>query len=82
MPEASSRRVVQYTRGTNVQDAGVTSVVNIQDSQEQAPCATYWFLRLIQVPHEAPVYIVGREGSGRGLPVREQCGRRARQWSP
>eukprot|EP00976_Prorocentrum_cordatum_P080791 1184115-Prorocentrum_minimum.AAC.2 len=29
---------------------GVTNVVNTQDSQEQAPCATYEFLGLIQVP--------------------------------
>eukprot|EP00959_Pyramimonas_sp_CCMP1952_P253543 5297327-Pyramimonas_sp.AAC.5 len=29
-------------RGTNVQDAGVTNIANTQDSQEQAPCATYW----------------------------------------
>eukprot|EP00976_Prorocentrum_cordatum_P085979 1186320-Prorocentrum_minimum.AAC.1 len=26
-----------YMRGTNVQNAGVGNVVNIQDSQEQAP---------------------------------------------
>ena len=38
---------------------GVTNVVNTQDSQEQAPCATYGFLGLIQVPYEAPVYNVG-----------------------
>eukprot|EP00976_Prorocentrum_cordatum_P069817 1179701-Prorocentrum_minimum.AAC.1 len=54
-PGASSGCVVQYVRGTKVQNAGVTNVVNTQDSQEQAPCATYWFLGLVQVPHEAPV---------------------------
>eukprot|EP00976_Prorocentrum_cordatum_P088534 1187344-Prorocentrum_minimum.AAC.6 len=32
----------------------VTNIVNTQDSQEQAPCAPYWFLGLIQVPREAP----------------------------
>ena len=47
------------TRGAQTSKTLVTNVVNIQDSQEQAPCATYWFLGLIQVPHEAPVYIVG-----------------------
>eukprot|EP00976_Prorocentrum_cordatum_P059556 1175549-Prorocentrum_minimum.AAC.3 len=47
------RCVVQYMRGTNVQNAGVTDVVNTQDFQEQAPCATYWLLGVIQVPHEA-----------------------------
>eukprot|EP00959_Pyramimonas_sp_CCMP1952_P432950 9066376-Pyramimonas_sp.AAC.1 len=36
-----SRCVVRYVRGTKVQNAGVTHVVNTQDSQEQAPCATY-----------------------------------------
>eukprot|EP00959_Pyramimonas_sp_CCMP1952_P368428 7717443-Pyramimonas_sp.AAC.1 len=40
-------------------ERGVTNVVNTQDSQEQAQCATYWFLGLIKVLHEAPVYIVG-----------------------
>eukprot|EP00959_Pyramimonas_sp_CCMP1952_P337022 7057457-Pyramimonas_sp.AAC.1 len=39
-------------RGTNVQNAGGTNVVNTQDSQEPDPCATYWFLGLIQVPHK------------------------------
>eukprot|EP00976_Prorocentrum_cordatum_P104916 1194077-Prorocentrum_minimum.AAC.2 len=46
-------------RGTNVQNAGVPNVANTQDSQEQAPCATHWFLGLIQIPHEALVSIVG-----------------------
>eukprot|EP00976_Prorocentrum_cordatum_P067532 1178782-Prorocentrum_minimum.AAC.2 len=53
----------------------VTNVVNTQDSQEQAPCAAYGFLGLIQVPYEAPVYnvglpkdrYVGCEGVGTGL---------------
>eukprot|EP00976_Prorocentrum_cordatum_P047590 961413-Prorocentrum_minimum.AAC.2 len=36
---------------------GVIKVVNTQDSQEQAPCATFWFLGLIQV----------RKGRGGGL---------------
>eukprot|EP00976_Prorocentrum_cordatum_P073252 1181010-Prorocentrum_minimum.AAC.2 len=35
----------------------VTNVVNTQDTKEQALCATYWCLGLIQVPHKAPVYI-------------------------
>ena len=43
---------------------GVTNVANIQDSQEQAPCATYRFLGLIQGPHEAPV-TEGPEGISR-----------------
>eukprot|EP00959_Pyramimonas_sp_CCMP1952_P214770 4494599-Pyramimonas_sp.AAC.2 len=42
---------VQYARGTNVRNVGVTNVVNTQDSQEQAPCAMYGFLGLIQVPY-------------------------------
>eukprot|EP00976_Prorocentrum_cordatum_P007886 156913-Prorocentrum_minimum.AAC.1 len=33
-------------RGTNVQTAGVSNVVSTQDSQEQAPCATYGLLGL------------------------------------
>ena len=36
----------------------VTNVVNTQGSQEQALCATYGFLGLIQVPYEALVYNV------------------------
>eukprot|EP00959_Pyramimonas_sp_CCMP1952_P215361 4506041-Pyramimonas_sp.AAC.1 len=43
-------------RGTNVHNAGVTNVAN---TQEQAPCATYRFLGLVEVPYEAPVYNVG-----------------------
>eukprot|EP00959_Pyramimonas_sp_CCMP1952_P311434 6517741-Pyramimonas_sp.AAC.1 len=58
MRDQYNRCVVQYVRGTNVQNAGVTNVVNIQDSKERAPCATYWFLGLLQVPYEAPMYIV------------------------
>eukprot|EP00976_Prorocentrum_cordatum_P112403 1195525-Prorocentrum_minimum.AAC.6 len=41
-------------------ERGVTNLVNTQDSQEQAPCATYGFLG----PTEAPVYIVGLPGGG------------------
>eukprot|EP00959_Pyramimonas_sp_CCMP1952_P002379 49558-Pyramimonas_sp.AAC.2 len=54
----SSRCVVQY-RGAQTSKTPVTNVVNTQDSQEKAPRATYWFLGIIQDPHEAPVYIVG-----------------------
>eukprot|EP00959_Pyramimonas_sp_CCMP1952_P292832 6124309-Pyramimonas_sp.AAC.1 len=42
------------TRGAQPSKTLVTNVVSIQDSQERAPCATFWFLGLIQVPHEAP----------------------------
>eukprot|EP00976_Prorocentrum_cordatum_P073746 1181244-Prorocentrum_minimum.AAC.1 len=35
----------QNMRGTNAQSAGVTNVVNTQDSQEQALCAMYWVRR-------------------------------------
>eukprot|EP00976_Prorocentrum_cordatum_P078011 1182920-Prorocentrum_minimum.AAC.5 len=41
--------VVQYTSGTNVQNAGVTNIMNTQDSQEEAPRATNWFLGLMGV---------------------------------
>eukprot|EP00959_Pyramimonas_sp_CCMP1952_P470203 9496250-Pyramimonas_sp.AAC.6 len=37
------------------------------DSQEQASCATYGFLGLIQVPYEAPVYNVGLPQVHRGV---------------
>eukprot|EP00976_Prorocentrum_cordatum_P060269 1175825-Prorocentrum_minimum.AAC.2 len=45
----------------------VTNVVNTQESQERAPCATYWFLGLIQVPYEALVYIVGLPKDRKGF---------------
>eukprot|EP00976_Prorocentrum_cordatum_P075273 1181836-Prorocentrum_minimum.AAC.5 len=51
--------VLHSTRGAQPSKTLVTNVVNTQDSQEQAPCATYWFLGLIQVPYEAPAYDVG-----------------------
>eukprot|EP00976_Prorocentrum_cordatum_P111207 1195327-Prorocentrum_minimum.AAC.7 len=45
--------VLYSTRGAQTSKTLVTNVVNTQDSQEQAPCATNWFLGLIQVRHEA-----------------------------
>eukprot|EP00976_Prorocentrum_cordatum_P064259 1177422-Prorocentrum_minimum.AAC.9 len=48
------------TRGAQTSKTLFTIVVNIQESQEQAPCATYWFLGLIQVPEG------GWRGSGGG----------------
>ena len=47
------------TQGAQKTKTLLTNVVNTQDSQKQAPCATYGFLGLIQVPYEATVYIVG-----------------------
>eukprot|EP00976_Prorocentrum_cordatum_P068226 1179053-Prorocentrum_minimum.AAC.1 len=46
----------------------------MQNSQEQAPCATYWFLGLIQVPHEGPE---GGQRGARGGPERVHVSRRS-----
>eukprot|EP00976_Prorocentrum_cordatum_P087082 1186764-Prorocentrum_minimum.AAC.1 len=73
---ASSGGVVQYMRGAPTSKTLVNNVVNIQDSQERAPCATYVLLGLIQFPYEAPVHI----GSGGGLEGRNTSGSLIAKW--
>eukprot|EP00976_Prorocentrum_cordatum_P086184 1186401-Prorocentrum_minimum.AAC.2 len=62
---------------------GCSQRCNTRDSQEQAPCATYGFLGLIQVSYEAPGIIRGRSERGLDAPeldVLTLCaGREARE---
>eukprot|EP00959_Pyramimonas_sp_CCMP1952_P338748 7094098-Pyramimonas_sp.AAC.1 len=48
-------------RGTHKRPKrGVPNVMNTQASQERAPCATYGFLELIQVPYGVRRGLIGQ----------------------
>eukprot|EP00976_Prorocentrum_cordatum_P074460 1181529-Prorocentrum_minimum.AAC.2 len=53
--------VLHGTRGAQTSKTLVTIVVHVQDSKEQTPCATYWFLGLAAG---------GEDGRGEGAPGR------------
>eukprot|EP00959_Pyramimonas_sp_CCMP1952_P090336 1891044-Pyramimonas_sp.AAC.1 len=62
--------VLYSTRWAQLSKTLLTNVVNTRKSEEQAPCAMYWFLALIQVPHEALAYIVGLPKDHQGFTPR------------